>query len=256
MGRPKTTLTPTKEELYHEYVDLGLSTKALTRKYGDVYTYLHRYAIPCRGYPLTTAQQTPFSQQQLEIVYGKLMGDGSLAIPTRCRWPSLSIEHGANQEGYVLWLHSQLQPFPGKLEHYAPRTTVCQGRVIINAGSVRFRTCVHSDLFTPFKLFMCDDGKVPTLKALQQLTPRSLAVWFMDDGSGTFDKGFYFCTGLWPESVQHSIQDWFRKTYGLNSHLRFLREGGYRVTFYGSDARRLMDIMAPYWAPSMLYKVK
>lgn len=258
MSRPLSKPKPTAEELYHEYIELCIPARVLSRKYGSLYPLLEHLGIPKRGYPLSASQSAPFSQRQLEIVYGKLMGDGFMTVPVRCRWPSLSVEHSIKQGAYVEWLHRELRPFSGKLETYSPRSNYYQGREIRGAGSVRFRTCTHRNLELPFSLFYVNGVKTVSQESLDLLTPLSVAVWIMDDGCLDSDGGLYIATGSLPEESQALMLRWFESRYGVSGRYRHLDDCGYRLSFVGESSKKLRNLVAPHVLEisTMAYKVK
>jgi hypothetical protein len=274
MGRHPEKPVPSKDDLLRDYVEKGMFRRDLNQKYSRFDHWLRVYEIPCRGRPLTDIQKSHFSPEQLQIIYGCVLGDGSLSIPEKCRWPSLSIEHSLVQQEYVEWLHSAFGDFSAKLECYPPRPNVYHGRTILGKGSIRFRIGVHPDLLPIYQDFYPAKKKCFSLYSLQPLTELALAIWYLDDGSKrkqrTYHKPYgrreYLCdtyelaisTGTNHISEQHTLQGWLFAKWNLKTSLRFLDDSGYRLQFSGDDARSFLALVTPYIEaiPSMLYKVK
>jgi hypothetical protein len=255
-GRPRVKPLPTREQLYQDYLIDRLPRSVLREKWGSYHKLVKRFGIPLRGYPVKDIQKKPFSPEQLQIVRGTVLGDGYLTIPTGCRWPVLSIEHSITQEGYVVWLKEKLDPFTGKLERCAARPNVYKGRTIMGKGSVRFRTCAHPDLLPIYEACYPDGIRHITQTHLDHMNVRALAVLFMDDGCNSdIEKGICFSTGEHPIEEQRLLSEWIFSMYGLRNHIRHQNENGYRITFYGDNARGLLSLIEPYIAPSMLYKL-
>src|SRR6266436_4916998 len=107
------------------------------------------------------------SEAQHSLVIGSLLGDGSMRCKTHAL---LEINHSASQRSYVDWKYQQLE------ELVATPPSLRQG----NGSRVayRFVTRSHSSLTPYYELFYeLKRKRVPAL----ELSPLSLAVWFMDD---------------------------------------------------------------------------
>ena len=108
------------------------------------------------------------TEVQREIVIGTLLGDGSMRCKTNAL---LEINHSFHQRSYVEWKYRHLADL------VATPPKVRQG----NGGRVACRFVTRSlPALTPyFRLFYNAGAKrVPEV----ELSPLTLAVWFMDDG--------------------------------------------------------------------------
>lgn len=274
LGRPLERPVPSEADIIHDYFELRLPAAELDRKYSRFYQRLRQYGLSPRGHALTELQRTSFTADQLQIIYGVVMGDGYLCVPSGCRWPCLSVEHSRTQENYVLWLHQALKPFSAKLAFCEPRASIYNGRPISGVGSVRFRIGVHPQLQPVYDTFYPGGSRTFTAAGLDCLDTLALAVWYMDDGTyqgqartcrKPYGQGEYhydrreasLCTGSRPPEEQQLLVDWFQQRWGCLSRRRFLKNAGWRITFYGDDAERFLALVGPHIAqvPSMAYKV-
>src|SRR5438477_8387823 len=108
------------------------------------------------------------SEVQHAIVVGTLLGDGSMRCKTNAL---LEINHSVDQRTYVDWKYRQLV----ELVRTPPK--VRNG----NGGRVACRLVTRSlPVLTPYFRLFYEAGRkrIPEV----ELSPLTLAVWFMDDG--------------------------------------------------------------------------
>src|ERR1700732_2234449 len=122
------------------------------------------------------ASRTPLSGVQRELIVGSLLGDGCLLRTTAgfC----FRVHHGLRQRDYVAWKYSFLEKFV----RAGPRIT---GR------AAHFRTISHPEMLLMRPRFYDVAGRrrVDAQFLGRELTPFSLAIWFMDDGSEVTPSG-------------------------------------------------------------------
>ncbi|MCH9669715.1 MAG: recombinase RecA [Actinomycetia bacterium] len=197
------------------------------------------------------------SEQQFQLVLGSLMGDGNLS-PNRCDRNGVRFRmgHGAKQIDYLQWKIDLL----GNIKH----------SVRENDKESRFVD------FTPLPelgelrraVYLGDGKKFLSEDYLKALTPLALAVWYMDDGSFTLrSKGLQqrteggsgrieVCVEAMTEDSRVRLRDYLRDAHGLNVRLRSAGAAGKAVlTFSTVASAAFQEIVAPYMAPSMDYKL-
>ena len=107
---------------------------------------------------------------QKSLIVGSLLGDGYMRCKTNAH---LQVTHSIRQKIYVDWKYQQLKDFVST----PPKEY--QG----NGNRVGYRFFTRSlPLFTPFYHRFYPHGK-KIIPPDIQITPLTLAVWFMDDGS-------------------------------------------------------------------------
>ena len=209
------------------------------------------------GDRVLAAEPHLLSDQQFQVVLGSLMGDGNLSPNRRGRnGVRFRIGHGERQIDYLKWKVELL----GNIKH----------SVYENAKGARFVD------FTPLAelaelqraVYLGDGKKFLSEDYLKALTPLALAIWYMDDGSfAVRSKGLQqrtaggsgrieVCVEAMSEGSQLRLRDYLRDTHGLDVRLRQAGSAGKSVLVFSTAASaKFQEIVAPYMAPSMEYKL-
>ena len=117
---------------------------------------------------------------------------------------------------------------------------------------------IHDDFYT---LDTNDTGrfvKVVRLNVLRRLTPESLAVWFMDDGSLSVTKSTPYmrlATNGFTGEENELICEYMSETWEV--HFRMTRHvsGSWYLYADTKSTMRFIELITPYMCPSMLYKI-
>ena len=114
-----------------------------------------------------------------QIIVGKILGDGHLEKNGTHSY-RLKIEHSIAQKDYVDWCYEHLKYFCSQ----PPKTRLHKD----SRGKICEKYTFQTRSFENFKFFadqFYSDGKktIPRRIIQKLLTPLSIAVWFMDDGS-------------------------------------------------------------------------
>ena len=209
------------------------------------------------GDRVLAAEPHLLSDQQFQIVLGSLMGDGNLSPNRHDRnGVRFRMGHGAKQVDYLEWKTGLL----GNIKHSTRE----------NAKGARFVD------FTPLPelaelqraVYLGDGKKFLSDEYLKALTPLALAVWYMDDGSFTLrSKGLQerteggsgrieICVEAMSEGSRTRLCDYLRDTHGLEVRLRHAGSAGKAVLVFSTAASaEFQEMVAPYMAPSMEYKL-
>lgn len=174
-------------------------------------------------------QNIEMTEEEKQIVYGTLLGDGHLSIIKER--PFLRVEHGAKQKEYAEWKYKKLE-----------NLTTKKGVIKSNRDSYYFGTRCIGDLEYFYKLFYTPEG----VKRLPQdfeafINPLSLAVWFLDDGTNaerqtkaelivqgytSFDIGRMIATFRLKFGVECNLVKRFEKKYNkVTENIAFTKEG-------------------------------
>jgi recombination protein RecA len=164
--------------------------------------------------------------------------------------------HGAKQVDYLEWKTGLM----GNIGH----------SVRENSKGARFVD------FTPLPelaelrsaVYLGDGKKFLSEEYLKSLTPLALAIWYMDDGSfAVRSKGLQqrtvggsgrieICVEAMTEGSQMRVCDYLRDTHGLDVRLRHSGSAGKAVLVFSTAASaKFQELVAPYMAPSMEYKL-
>lgn len=180
------------------------------------------------------------SEVQHSIVVGTLLGDGTMRCKTNAL---LEINHSHHQESYVWW----------KYEHLSDLVATPPQRRKGNGGRIacRFVTRSLPVLTSYFRLFYADRGKV--VPGELELSPLSLAVWFMDDGCRS-RNAVYLNTQQFGIGEQRRLLAMLKRQWGIDGALN--RDRSYRRIRLSVDGtRRLTRLIGPLVLPELSYKL-
>ncbi len=209
------------------------------------------------GDRVMAAEPHRLSDQQFQVVLGSLMGDGNLSPNRRDRnGVRFRMGHGAKQVDYLQWKTALL----GNIKH---------------STRVNDKGATFVD-FTPLPelaelqraVYLGDGKKFLSEEYLKALTPLALAIWYMDDGTFTVrSKGLQertaggsgrieICVEAMSVGTRARLRDYLRDTHGLEVRLRQPGTAGKAVlVFSTASSAKFHELVAPYMAPSMDYKL-
>ncbi|MBW3557613.1 MAG: recombinase RecA [Actinobacteria bacterium] len=193
-------------------------------------------------------------EQQWQVVLGGLMGDSALPANrtghARLRWG-----HGAKQAEYGDWKASLFANIG------VCRTTNTKGAVFHDTQSLPELAELRSAVYV-------GGQKVLSEEYLKQLTPLSLAIWYMDDGSfANRSKELQertregsgraeICVQALDPGSRERLRAYLADTWDL--HPRLMEKGRRRVAvliFAKDETAKLHALIAPFVHPSMAYKL-
>lgn len=179
------------------------------------------------------------TEVQRAIVVGSLLGDGSM----RCKANALlEINHSLAQRDYVDWKYEHLINLVGT----PPKARRGNGLRV----AYRFTTLSRPEL-TPFYRAFYELGRksVPEI----QLTPLTLAVWLMDDGSVS-RSAVYLNTQQFDVESHAILIRALREQCGIRSTLN--RDKCYQRIRISTDSISILKrLVGPYVVPSLEYKL-
>ena len=189
--------------------------------------------------------------QQRELLVGKLLGDGHLETRTHGRTYRLKVQHSMRQKAYVDWFYAAFAQWV---------TTPPRARMQRSGSSIyekyEFQT-VSSSSFRFFgQQFYGAEGKCIPPLIHKWLSPRALAVWYMDDGSikSRYHRTILLNTHAYSSSDLGRLQKALQDRYGVMTTLRKQKDG--TQIYVPSDAvDGFLSIIYPYVIESMRYKI-
>ena len=183
------------------------------------------------------------SQQQRQIVLGGLMGDGAIS---RKQMGSVGVTmksrfrfgHGPKQNEYAEWKASLFDGVPVAISPHAKGGKMVETTPLIELDQLRDAVYLAGK-----KVFNWD--------YIKSLTPLSLAVWYMDDGTfverridGSAGRS-EICVEAFEATSRDRIRMWLADTWGIDAVLR--ERAGRSYIVFGRDATEaLHDLIAPY----------
>jgi len=195
------------------------------------------------------------SDFQWQVVLGGLMGDGALS-PTRSghgarfRWG-----HGIKQAAYGDWKASLFANLT------VSRSTNSKGAVFHDVQPLAELVELRRAVYIEGRKVLSDDY-------LKQLTPLSLAIWYMDDGSFALRSAgkqqrtrdgsgrSEICVQAFDPTSQERLRAYLADTWGIDARLslRGARRQAFLV-FPRAETDKLHALVAPFVHPSMDYKL-
>jgi recombination protein RecA len=195
------------------------------------------------------------SDTQWQVVLGGLMGDGALSSTrsgngARFRWG-----HGAKQVDYGDWKASLF-------------ANINVSRHANAKGAVLFDCQPLPELAELREAVYIGGKKVLSHDYLKQLTPLSLAIWYMDDaGFENRSKGLQartadgsgraeICVEAMSPDTRVRLRDYLADTWGIEATLTIRGANRKSVLVFPKDeTAKLHALIAPFVHPSMDYKL-
>ena len=195
--------------------------------------------------PARECDMVPLTFYQKMILYGSLLGDGSIVRGKEDRNCRFSEAHSVKQKDYLLFKHKQLEPFSGKFIEY-PRKD--------GGRDVKFSTKAHS-CFNKIRMMFYDKGgrKIIKLGTLKQIThPIALAMWFGDDGSKEKDS-YRIATAAYSIQEIKTLIRWLKDFFNINGYLH--KHGKYWYLSIREDRMKFTKLIKSYLRKGLNYKL-
>lgn len=199
---------------------------------------------------------------QKEIIVGTLLGDGHLETTNKGKTYRLKIEHSAKQKEYVDWLYNQLKPWiNGDVKYWNRYSKFPNGSAIISR-KCGFTTFSHGILRFYGQQFYSKKGIKIIPKLIERLlSPTSIAIWFLDDGSfkSCKHRTFIIHSHSYTKNELKIVQKCF-VGFGIKTklHKQRRKEGIYwRIYVLSESAEKFAEMVKPIinQIPSMRYKL-
>lgn len=198
--------------------------------------------------------QSLFPPHQLDVIIGSLLGDARLECrSTGARYPvtaRLRVHHGEKQKDYVLWKYDILKNLvlkePRKISWVNPKRNLRETSWYFHTRSLKELGAVH-------RFFYKNGTKILPKSIFGLLTPKMIAVWFMDDGSNTKESCTLNTHGF-QEKEQLDIVNFLKNKYNTNATLTKDRQK-FKLRIGRSEYQKFFSLVKPYIIPSMTYKI-
>lgn len=129
-----------------------------------------------------------------------------------------------------------------------------RGGGVKDRQSLWFRTYRHQCFTDYYNLFYKDGVKIVPFDIENMLTARSLAYWFMDDGSKQGNSGYTLHTYAFTWEDQERLKIILETKFGLKISLH-LDEKHKRVYVWAESVDKFNSLIIPYMHPCFLYKL-
>lgn len=256
LPKRKLVLKPSEAELRQMILDERLTPYQVAERLGygpdgwsNIYKYCRDYGIEFDFSKNHDLRAVPFTQRQRDIALGSLLGDAYLR-PSGNSF-SLSFTHGEKQKAYLDWKRNEFQNFVTQEEYYCS-TSDFQG----NLPCYSFGTINHPYLSELRAMCYRSGKKEICTEWTDQLSPLSLAVWYMDDGS--INKRYHtivLCTNSFSHTGQLLLIDCLASRFGVEAVLEPRRNNQTVLRINASKAKHFLDIVSPHIPDCMSYKL-
>lgn len=183
------------------------------------------------------------SYMQEQILTGLLIGDGSVADEGK----SVDFSHKKIHEEYVDWLLNSLGSIAGNKQS---ERISGYGTVMVPARTI---SCIH---IQDFASRFIDNNKKIIPKNIE-LSPLSVAIMYMDDGSLQVNSKQLdrceLCLNDYDEQSVDNLIEAFRLQ--LHIHPVKMQSKGWVLRFNFKEAQKLQTIISPYICDCMQYKL-
>lgn len=204
----------------------------------------------------------PLSDRCKEIILGSLLGDGSLKIHKPYRNARFSFRHSIRQKEYFFWKVKELKEISSD-KHYWKQGK--KGKDGWGGEKLRFQSLALESLTELYHLTHKKNikGRIRIRRRwLNMMTPLSLMIWWLDDGSLVADtRQGVFCTDGFSYDEVKIIQRWLKNVWKVRTAIGKVKRRGnrehYRLWIRSSEElKKFLQIILPYIPiKSMLYKV-
>lgn len=199
--------------------------------------------------------QSELSSLQIEVIIGSVLGDARLECrSTGVRYPKsarVRVHQSDVQQEYVFWKYKILENLCLK----EPRRVMTWHDPKRNKlhYSWYFHTKTLAILHELHQWFYHDGVKVFPNGIEHMLTPRMLAVWFMDDGSNT-GHGATINTHCFSMEEQRRVVNMLQEQFDIQATIVKDRMK-HKIAINRWGFEKLVDIIAPFVIPTMNYKI-
>ena len=193
------------------------------------------------------------NKQQKDVLLGMILGDAFLQ-KTGERNARIRLEHSEKQLDYLKWKADFFPEFFQGAPKHLVRFNPHYGKTY---KYVRWQSNASPQIGKWQKIFYREGKKIiPSELPLIFKSAFSLAVWFMDDGyfyERDRDAFIYlFKCGQREESL---LLETFEANFGLRPKLKRKKGENAVLVFSVSETKKLHDLISPFIAPSMRYKI-
>lgn len=198
-------------------------------------------------------QSLRLSTLQRDVLVGTLLGDGCLETQNKGKTYRLKIEHSIKQKDYVDWKYLVFKDWV---------LTQPQVKKHLSFGAIRenyfFSTISHGSLRFYGQQFYQGKEKIIPKLIKKLLTPRALAIWFMDDGSIKSDqhRALIIHSQSFTQNDLKKVIEVLKNQYGVETILRKCQDGNsFGLYITSKTVNIFINLIREYFLPSMVYKL-
>lgn len=215
-----------------------------------LYSQLIAANLKMANKPFISTSKNQKTAEVKEILFGSLLGDGSLEMPPRGLNARFGFVQSLDKKDYFLnVLNSLVEISSGKYREYS----YLDKRTGKTYTSLNFWSKSLPDLNEFYFKFY--NGKVKTVPLdLTLLTPLALAHWIMQDGSKGTCKGLYLCTDSFRFNEVQRLSQYLNIKYNIKCSIHKAGKF-YRIYILAKSVETVKLLIMPFMHYSMNYKL-
>lgn len=193
----------------------------------------------------------PISNTQQKIILGTILGDGCLEF-NGCVGSRLQIKQASKSKEYVFWLYAKLQ----NLCNSQPKMKKDTGQWYFSTRSLKNLTDVRD------KFYRNGDKIIPNNILQLLVSPLSLAVWYMDDGTLDYRPNSHCSFSIATHSFSlcdvRMLVSALKYNFGVEAsiHNNLMRGVRYPRIYIGAKGRdKFIKIISPFILDCFKYKL-
>lgn len=240
------------KELIDKLLKEGKSYKEIVEITGynknSVYVWCWKHYGKLEDKQKSRRQSIQLTESQKEFLFGTLMGDGNLQLFNKNKTSVIGrINHSIKQTQYCIYKQKLFDNIS-----YPVKETI----KYLKTTNKEYKQCYfcfkpNTELLQIYNLFYTN-GKKDVPEDLSLLTPKALALWFMDDGTASSNCSISIATCSFSLEGLLRLKEFLKEKYNLNVTI----QKDFKLYFSAESARKFYEITKPYLIPEMLYKFK
>ena len=185
-----------------------------------------------------------------EIIFGSLLGDGTLEMSPRSVNARLGFTQAESQKDYFLSVAHSLSGLCSSKYREISYLDKRTGKTYKSLNFWSKALPMLNEFY--FNFYVGKNKRVPS--DLSLLTPLALAHWIMQDGSRGTSKGLYICTDSFTYDDIKRLTQYLRDRYNIICSIH-KAGGNYRIYVLAKSVYTVIDLILPFMHESMLYKL-
>ena len=245
-----------KDELQNLYITKQLTTRQIALQANvhrsTVSNWLHKYNIPARSKQAIYEANAKIrlTRIQKDFLIGTLLGDGHIQVLKSKRLARFSASHSTKQRDYMEWKAEILSNIASPIKTYTVFNKQVQKEYemcnLVTKGTTDILD-LHGDFY---------DGKSKVIRdniSDYLISPQSLAIWYMDDGSRRGNR-MTLCTDSFSYEEHCVLQKTLLDNFGLEVKISKYKDG-FRLVFGATKSRKFSKLIEGHVVKSMSYKI-